>query len=333
MRSMFHSYAGGLADTNVFDQQMDSVVRIMQDRLVASPMNSVVLRPGNFLPGVLDLITQQAMGFKKVQKVLPIIFTVEGHMSNMFVGPAASNAQILEAQEVCHAKPVFYDCLSLPFNDNSGIDALVTMFSSTAIEGPPVDLNNPDGPKIMWSFPVGTSWGIEGFSQGAGVVSKFMRQEVLSTTGRCHNRLDSFKRGLGIGNPYREFGKMCPWNDNPPPPDTGGIMDKLFVTTGTVVQDRWQENANAGDMFAVNGTDQASKDKTAIAKIIVENGWGGPAGIFARVLKFFGNPIGGTFAAIKASFQAIYFLASNPNPHYTTVAEPGDIEWMRGVQR
>jgi hypothetical protein len=30
--------------------------------------------------------------------------------------------------------------------------------------------------------------------------------------------------------------------------------------------------------------------------------------------------------AIKAAFSAIFFLASNPNPHYSTVSEPGDVE-------
>lgn len=331
MRAMFRSYAGGLADTNKFDQQMQDVVGIMQDKLVARPMTSVVLRPGNFIHGVLDLPTQQAMGFKKLVFTLPIIFTVEGHLSDMFVGPAASNAQILEAQHVCHAKPVAYASGDLPFNNKSGVEALVKMFQGNAIEGPPADPRNPDGPKIMWPFPVGTNWGVVGFSQGAMVVSDFMRSEVLAPTGRCHNRLASFRRGLGIGNPFRERGKMCRWNDNPPPADTGGIMDKLFVTTGTVIADRWEENANDGDMFACNGTDQAAKDKTAIAKIITQNGWGGTAGIFARVLALFGNPVGEGFAAIKAAFDAIIFLARNPNPHYSTVAEPGDIEFMRGV--
>ena len=331
MRAMFSSYAGNLANSNVFDQQMYDVVCIMQDRLVARSMTSTKLVPGSFMRGVLDLPTQLAMGFKKLVPTLPIIFTVEGHLSNMFIGPVAGNAQTLEAQGVCHAKPVAYDCSSLPFNDRSGVEVLVVMLSGFLIEGPPIDMNNPDGPKVMWPFPLGTSWGIEGFSQGAAVISEFMENEVLNPKGRCHNRLSSFKRGLALGNPRREYGKCVSWSPNPPPLDTGGIMDHQFVTTGTEIESRWAENCNNGDLFSVNTKDAVGADKTAIAKIVVENGWGGSAGIFARVLMLFGNPVGGTFAAVKALFDTIMFAVHNPNPHYATITEPGDLEWMRGV--
>lgn len=317
MRAMFKSYAGNLADTNLFDQQMYDVVCIMQDKLVARPMNATVLVVGQFARGVLDLPTQQAMGYKKVKPILPVIFTVEGHMSNMWEGPAAFCAKELQIQGVCYWQPVGYDCLSLPFKNDDGVNSLRQLLGGQVL---------PDGTP----FPTGTNWGIEGFSQGGMVVSKFMEQHVL--TGDLAWRLPSFKRGLGLGNPNRERGKMAPWNDNPPGPASGGIMDHLFVTTGTAIADKWQENANVGDMFSDNGTDDASKDKTAIAKIITENSWiGGDAAIFARVIKIFGNIPAGAFGALKASIEAIMFLAKNPNPHYGTVAEPGDIEWMRGV--
>lgn len=307
----------------------------MQDKLVAKPMNATVLVPGNFIRGVLDLNTQLAMGFKKPAPDLrrPIIFTVEGHMSDMFVGPAANNAEILQGQGVCWWKPVWYDCTSLPFNNKSGVEALVDMLSRTEIEGPQL----PNGSYIMWPFPAEMPWGIEGFSQGGMVVSEFMEKEVLAPNGRCHFRLAAFKRGLGIGNPRREFRKMASWNDNPPPVDTQGIMGDMngvgtFVTTGTAIEGKWAENANDGDMFGVNTRDGAGMDKTAIAKIITENSWiGGEAAIFARVLNLFANLPAGAFNAIKAIISAIMFLAKNPNPHYATVAEPGDIEWMRGV--
>jgi len=331
MRAMFNSYAGTLADTNMFDQQMYDTVCIMQDRLVVRPMNATRLVPGNFIRGVLDLQTELAMGFKKPTPTLPIVFTVEGHLSNLFVGPVAGNAQTLEAQGICHAKPVAYDCSSLPFNDPSGVEALVAMASGFLIEGPPIDVHNPDGPKVMWPFPLGTPWGIAGFSQGAAVISEFMENEVLNPNGRCHNRLSSFKRGLALGNPRREYGRCVSWSPHPPPPDTGGIMDHQFVTTGTELESRWAENCNDGDLFAVNTRDSVGADKTAIAKIVVENGWGTSAGIFARVLMLFGNPIGEGFAAVKAMFEAIMFAASNPNPHYGTFTEPQDVTWMSGV--
>jgi hypothetical protein len=108
-------------------------------------------------------------------------------------------------------------------------------------------------------------------------------------------------------------------------------MDKLFDANAEGIGDRWAEHPNDNDMFAEVGDDDAGKDQTAIAKIITENSWGGPVGLWTRVLKLFGNPIGGTYNAIKAAFDAIMFLAANPNPHYSTYATGPDVDWMRGV--
>jgi hypothetical protein len=106
----------------------------------------------------------------------------------------------------------------------------------------------------------------------------------------------------------------------------------LFVTTGTVLEGKWAEHANHGDMFAENAEDSEGLNKTAIARIICENSWaGGQAGILGRVLKLMGNPVGEAIPAIMAAVSALMFLAANPNPHYSTVAAPGDVEWMRGV--
>jgi len=331
---MYRSYAGHLADNNKFDEELQAVVLEMQKRLKLQGK----LVDGLYIPGVLDVPTQEASGFRKApakpDPLRPIIFTVEGHMSNMFFGPVASNAETLQNQGVCHWKPIGYQSNDLPFNNKSGVDELFRQVSSLKVEGPTID-----GVTFWWPFPAGTNWGIEGFSQGAMVVSEFMQQHVLPENGRLHWRLKDFKRGLALGNPRREFGKIAPWADNPPAADSQGIMGDMtgkgtFVTTGTALEGRWAENANDNDMFAENTRTPAGMDKTAIAKIITENSWiGGQAAIFARVLALFGNPVGGSFAAIKAAFEAVMVLACNPNPHYTTVAEPGDIEWMRGVAK
>jgi hypothetical protein len=249
----------------------------------------------------------------------PIIFTVEGHASNMWFGPCASVASTLQSQGVCYWQPVGYDVNSLPFKNQTGVDELARLLSRTAM-----DNGQP--------FPPGTPWGIIGFSQGAMIVSEFMQQHILS--GDLNWRLKDFRRGLCFGNPRRETGKECSWARNPVKPGTEGIMGAggLFVTTGTPIEHMWAEHANKGDMFAENAEDAEGLDKTAIAKIITENSWaGGSAGILARVLKLLGNPTGESVPAIMAAVSAIMFLAANPNPHYSTVADPGDVEWMRPV--
>lgn len=276
-----------------------------------------------YISGVVNLEFKYDVGLlQRPQKVLPIIFTVEGHLSNMFMGPCAQVASLLESQGLVHWKPIGYNSEALPFDNPSGVRALEIEVGSTQIAGPP---------GVMWPFPAGTPWGIVGFSQGAMVISDFMEQKVL--TGPLNWRLDSFKRGLAFGNPRREKDAVCSWAMNPPDPGTQGIMDKPFNASKTAIASRWAEHPNDQDMFAENDpTTAAGKDKTAIARIITENSWlGGPTAIFSRVLSLFGNPVGEGFAAIKAIFDAIMFLASNPNPHYSTVSEPGDVDWMRGV--
>jgi hypothetical protein len=307
-RRMYKSYMGHLDDTNIFDQQTYEALVIMQDRLQ---------RDGHltgFIRGVLDLPTQYASGFKKrAPAAKPVIFTVEGHLSDMWQGPCAETARVLESQGVCRWQPVGYDCAKLPFNNKSGVDELRRLLNDRAL------------------LPEGTAWGIVGFSQGAMITSDFMANHVLK--GELNWRLKDFKRGLAFGNPRRERNKCCDWASDPPDPDTQGIMDVLFNASTTAIADKWVEHAADGDMFAENTTDSAGRDKTAIAKIITENSWfGGPAAIFARVLALFSNLPAEGFAAIKALISAIMFLASNPNPHYSTFATPGDIEWMRGVR-
>jgi hypothetical protein len=320
-RRMYMSYMGHLADTNKFDQQLYDALCLMQDKLVAGGK----LIPGQFLRGVLDLATQRASGFKKADVVKPIIFSVEGHLANIFIGPAADTATQLEIQDKVHHKPIGYDNGKLPFNNRSGVDELALQVGSQQVQGPP---------GVLWPFPPGTPWGVTSFSQGAMIASEFMQKQVLPSSGPLHWRLKDFKRGLAFGNPRREKDKVCAWATDPPLPGTEGIMGKggLFVTTGTAIEGKWAEHPRRGDMFAENNESADGKDKTAIAKIITENSWiGGEAAIFARVLAMFGNLPSEGFAAIKATVSAIMFLAKNPNPHYSTVAEPGDISWMAGV--
>ncbi len=250
----------------------------------------------------------------------PILFTVEGHMSNMWFGPCADNARRLQQEGVAYWQPVWYDCNRLPFDNPSGVRSLTHLVGSHTL---------PDGTP----FPPGTPWGGIGFSQGAMVWCDFLEQQVLPENAPLHWRLKDLKRSLCLGNPRREFGKCAPWADNPPPKDTSGILlSGQFVTTGTEIEHIHAENANIKDLFAQNTNDKAGWNKEAIARVVTENSWvGGQTAILARALAIIGNVPAELIPVIRSIVQAIMFLASNPNPHYTTIAEPGDVEWMRGV--
>ena len=319
-----------LDDGDLFTPELTTEVRRVQGVYTREG------KPGapHYIPGVVNLEFKYDVGLlKRPDPVKPIIFTVEGHMSNMFIGPCAQTASQLEQQGVCHWKPVGdWNTTALPFKNATGVEALYRQLSSQWIEGPPVDPNNPDGPKVMWWFGPEVSWGGIAFSQGAMIFCEFMWKYVLPPSAPLHYRLKTFRRGLMFGNPRRAKDAVCAWAQSPPDPGTHGIMDRLFNADAEGIGDRWAEHPNDDDMFAEVGDDSAGKDQTAIAKIITENSWtGGPLSLFSRVLALFGNPLGEGFAAVKAAFDAIMFLAANPNPHYSTFATPGDVEWMRGV--
>lgn len=289
----------------------------------------------HYVHGVVNVEFKYDVGLlQRPPKRLPIIFTQEGHMSDMFIGPCATTASVLEQQGVCHWKPIGdWNTKKLPF-DKSGVEAWFRQLSRTEIEGPVVD-----GRQIMWPFPRDAAWGGIGFSRGAKDFCDFMDKYVLPPGAPLHYRLAGFKRGLAFGNPRRGRNAIAPWAQSPPNEGTSGIMqDNLFEPSRYTFDDGrpfasvWQENANDDDMFAEVDDDEAGQNQTAIAKIITENKWtGGPLSIWSRVQKILGNPLGGLFSAGKAAFDAIMFLAKNPNPHYATFAVPGDIEWMRGV--
>lgn len=250
---------------------------------------------------------------------LPVIFTVEGHLSDMWAGPCADTARGLQRQGVCYWQPVWYDCQSIPFNNPNGIEALTWLIGSTVL---------PSGQP----FPPGTPWGLIIFSQGAMVGCDFMRQKVLNN-GPLAWRLKDFKRGLAFGNPDRAADAICSWATSPPSKGTGGIMvDDRFVTVGTPLEGKWAENARHGDMFAEGGTDAEGLNKSAIAKIVTQNSWaGGDAALLSRLIAIMGNIPQQSLPVILAIVSAMKFAVANPNPHYTTVSTPGDVEWMRGV--
>lgn len=249
----------------------------------------------------------------------PVIFTVEGHMSNMWFGPAADTAHQVQREGLAYWQPYGYVNDAIPFANKAATAGLVTLIGSMSL---------PDGTP----FPPGTSWGIESFSQGAMIATRLMRDHVLPENGDLHWRLKDFKRGLAHGNPNRAKDACCTWALDPPAKGTGGIMlDERFDTRGTAIGGLWQEHPRKGDMFADEGEDDAAKDKAAIAKIVTENSWaGGDVALLARVTSIIKNPVM-TIPAILATISAIKFAVANPNPHYSTVSEPGDVSWMRGV--
>lgn len=326
VRRMYTPARTNVPPGRVFTRALETEIRREQQAFV----DQGKLKLTDFIPGIVDLDWKYASGYLKKPpagpKVWhgPVVFTVEGHMSNMWVGPSASIGATMQAEGRAFWQPVGYDCLSLPFKNEDGVRQLYALLSGNA-------LVNADTGQVLADFSPGTPWTITGFSQGAMVVSQFMKQHVIPESGALHYRLKDFVWGYCFGNPNRGRNAMVPWNDNPPAVDTSGIMlDELFDAVALGIGDRWGETANVGDMFADCTNDAAGQDKAAIAKIVTRNSWtGGPVALTARVLSIFKDLPAGAFNAIRATVSAIIFLAKNPNPHYGTIAEPGDLQSFR----
>jgi hypothetical protein len=83
MRGKFRSYAGGLADTPVYDAEMAATVAEMQRRYKLTPT------------GIVDTETKYRMGYLNKRAVL---FTVCGSGVPWWIGPDADTARAVEAQ-------------------------------------------------------------------------------------------------------------------------------------------------------------------------------------------------------------------------------------------
>ena len=307
MRAMFASYAGHLADTNVFDVEMENAVKEMQRRLVEKPMNQHRLLPGQYIVGVLDLPTQYAMGFKQPPapappKRRPVIITVEGHMSNMWVGPCAAIAQQLEKEQLAWHQPIGYDSTRLPFNNKSGVDGVLSILHSDEI-GPPDDRR---------PFDDGVDVYMLGHSQGAIIVNQVWLNHLRRASGgsKLARRRDRLQRVVVFGDPYREKDADAGWWPDPPKPGTQGISDVRMVDTPP-----WWKTANrTGDLYTENEDNEVGLYKTSIYKIVSENQWwGGPAGMLARLMDL-ATPLDDVIPIIKAIMGGIMFVG-NMDPH------------------
>jgi hypothetical protein len=275
--------------------------------------------------------TQVVMGFTKpAPATLPIIFTAEGHMSDMFIGPAAFTAQTLEAQQVCHWKPLWYNNRAMPFDNKSLERELHNQLSRTEIQGPVID-----GKQIMWPFPAGTSYGIIDFSQGVIGVRELLMRDVLPEGGALHWRAADLRRSLSFGSPYREFDQIAPWVPDPPDTGTQGISDRRFNATqlvlpnGKPVSTIHREHGRHGDLYTENQVSEAGQKKTAIYKA-VQGKFTGSGSLLNEALEIFTDPMASIFPVVQAIWTGGMFLF-NMGPHGTYDLAPC-VEWMRGVR-
>lgn len=283
MRRKF-SYAQNLKDTSLYDEQMAAAVTEMQTRYAKAG------QIGPHTPGIINLETKYAMGFLPRPRLpKPVIFTLEGHLSNMWVGPCAETARILESEGVCRWQPVGYDSVSLPFNNRSGIDEFRRLLADRSL------------------LPPGTPWGLACYSQGAIIGSTVWLDDIAPATGSLHWRRSSWRGTIAFGNPYRQLNTIAEWVVDPPRPNTHGISNVRMTDTPP----QWKEVARRGDLYAeVEANSQATEHKTAIY-MAVQNKWSGhPDSLLNQIQELTQQPVPEFLSMVQAIANGAMFLGN-----------------------
>jgi hypothetical protein len=291
MRKKFASYAGNLADTELYDQQMVVAVMEMQRRY-GLPMN-----------GLIGYSTKVRMGYLIVAPPpKPTLLTVNGAGVPWWIGPQADIARAVE--DIYYWQPIGYD--SKPFPMAPGV--------AQARGELGVQLDRHPG-----------SWSMCIYSEGALAGSKFFKYDVLPPNGAYHHRLSDLKKVVAIGNPYRERDVVWDVDGNPARPGTQGISDDRLVGTPSY----WKEIAHHGDIYAENTVDDAGEFKTSIYKLVQGQLTGGQDSLLSQIIELIGNPFGEGFAAAKAIISGIGFFGSGTREHVNYPIQKA-IDYLRG---
>jgi hypothetical protein len=268
---------------------------------------------------VANLTMRKRLGsFPPLQPILPIMFTVEGHMSNMFAGPVADTAAELEHEGVCRHQPIGYNNGAIPFDNNSGITELARLVGSTVL-----DNGTP--------FPPGTPWSLGIYSQG-GIVGSYFYFNYLQPGQALEWRAADLKGVLAYGNPCRQTNSVAPWA-MPWITKTGthGLDPyKRFGLPGFPLKpDNWMDVYREGDIFAENTDDKSGQIKAAVYEAVMGDVFSNPYSLAAQIADMFFTPVSEVIGIVMAIVGGIEFLAGNPNPHYSPFDLTGGINWMR----
>lgn len=252
---------------------------------------------------------------------MPIMFTVEGHRSNMFFGPVADTATQLESQGLCRHQPIGYNNAPIPFDNLSGERELARLVGATVMDnGVP--------------FPRGTKWVLGIFSQGAIVGFDFW-MNYLAPGRPLEWREPDLLGVLAYGNPCRQTGSIAPWAQGwITKKQTHGLDPyRRFGLPGFPVKpNKWMDVYRKGDIYAENGDDAASDARAAVYQAIARGDlFSDPFSLAFQIARIFKQPVREVWAIIQAIISGVVFLGDNPNPHYSPYDISGGVAWVRGL--
>lgn len=310
MRRMYRSYAGHLADTEVYDDDMTNTVYVMQGKLRDSGK-----LPADKVNGLIGASTKVAMGYLKATTVdiRAMLFTVSGTGVPWWVGPDADMARAVENQYKW--QPTGYPAAAFPMG--------------RSINAGKAELRN----QITIHRPQVERCGavLAGYSQGAAIVSEVWEQDIKPTCGVLHWAKPFIKKAVTWGNPSRELGRAWP---DPGAPVAGRNTSGVAYITDRLkdTPDWWRDYAHHGDLYTtVEQNGDAAEDKTAIWRIIRgERFFIGPDTLLEQFLEIAQQPIPGAIGAFRAMLDAGMFFAKGTGPHLNYSVQPA-IDYLRGA--
>lgn len=294
-----YSYGKSLGSTDEYTVTFGVALRQFQVNRNGQIMRGEVRdMPGMNVEGKLDWATKKNLLILPEQlhppRQLPVIFTIAGHLGDMFTGPAYLTARWLEERKLVRIQPIGYDNGTIPFNNRSGFD----MFMEAV-----------NDPRIL---PGGTDWAVGAHSQGALIASWLL--EDFFRPGKARNEWpwNHWKGSVHWGNPWREQGVVASFIGDPPGPDFEGLALRRIVNTPPEVQ----EVARKGDLYASakHGAQETEMKRAVYQAVADGNFFIGQDTLgeqMAEIALSFGLEIWNVFVAIV---DAIGF-AANQSPH------------------
>ena len=313
MRNKFRSYAGNLADTPFYDEQMTSVVAEMQSRYNASGD----LQTGLYIAGVINAETKYVMGYLKRPVVdnRPLLITVCGTGVPWWVGPDADTARALESQYFW--QPVGYP--AAPFPMGKSIAAANAECHT--------QFNRAD-PGFMHRDRIEKhGLALAGYSQGAVVISELWENHIKPEGGSLNWAKPYLTKAVAWGNPNREAGKV--WPDNGGSPMASYSSQGVSSSGMKDIPTWWRNYAHTGDLYACAEPGDSQQDKNAIWQIVRDlNVFTGPDSLLAQVIELAEMPLPRIIAAFKALIDAGMFFIKQTGPHVNYGIQPA-IDYLR----
>lgn len=305
MRRMYSSYAGHLADTELYDEDMTHTVYVMQGRL-----RDQGKLPPEKVNGLIGASTKVAMGYLKATTtdIRPVLFTVCGTGVPWWIGPDADTARAVE--NLYKWQPIGYPATPFPMGKSIKAGKVELLRQ--------MDLHRSQVERNGFAFA--------SYSQGAVVASEVWEFDIKGGNHWAKNKL---RKAVTWGNPSREKGHV--WPDNSPEPvagpNTSGVAapgDRLKDTPP-----QWRDYAHRGDLYTTGSDDTVGQDKTAIWRIIRgEKFFIGSDTLLEQFLEVAQQPLPGAISAFRAMWDAMTFFGKGTGPHINYNINPA-IDYLR----